>query len=240
MTQVSDRIRVGKVFDRRFQGANANPSTSGPGAATSPVFVYSVTPLTMQLNNYATSQTPVGAGNLTLTAGTGVTSSVQNGVTIFAADMARNVRVVSAANDSARTFTVYGYDAYGQTVVENIAGGNIATVQGKKAFKSVYRIAVDAACAGANTVGTGDIIGLPYAVASANYIWPKFNSVLAQDAGTFVGAVTTNPATAVTGDVRGTYSPSAATDGAKILTLLLFINDVDTVAGLYGVNQFAG
>lgn len=237
MTQVSDRIRVGKVFDRRYQGANANPSTSGPGAATSPLYVYSVTPLTMQVNNYALAQTPAGAGNLTLTAGTGVTSSVQNGVTILSADVARNVRVVSSANDSARTFTIYGYDTYGQPMVENIAGGNIATVVGKKAFKSIYRVAVDAACAGNNSIGTGDAIGLPYAFLSFNYIWPKYNGVLAQDAGTPVVG-TTGTQTATTNDVRGVYTPSSATDGVKVLSILMYLNDVDTVTGLYGPTQF--
>ena len=46
----------------------------------------------------------------------------------------------------------------------------------------------------------------------------KWNNTLAQDAGTFVAADATSPATSATGDPRGTYLPSSASDGTRCRT----------------------
>lgn len=232
MTHVGAPLRQGDAVGAAFDSGQL-------GAATSPVYVYNVVPLTLQAANIAASQTPGSATNMTLTAGTGTTSVTFGNQTCVKLDIPRNIRVVSAGNDSGITFTVSGFDQYGQAMTETITGANAGTASGKKAFLYVYQIATSGAAAGAVTVGTGDVLGLPYQILSKNYITPKWNNATALDAGTTVVA-DTNTATATTGDVRGTYTPSSATDGSKRLSVFMFLNDVDDLQGatsLYGVAQ---
>jgi hypothetical protein len=92
-------------------------------------------------------------------------------------------------------------------------------VNGKKAFYQISSIAVAGATGTAITIGTTDILGIPVRVTDAGYIARVgYNGVLAEDAGTFVVAATAT-ATTTTGDVRGTYVPSGATDGIKRLVM---------------------
>jgi hypothetical protein len=114
-------------------------------------------------------------------------------------------------------FTVSGYDYYGQAMSEAItSSASVSTaVNGKKAFYQISSIAVAGATGTAITIGTTDILGIPVRVTDAGYIARAgYNNTLAEDAGTFVAAATAT-ATTTTGDVRGTYVPSAATDGIK-------------------------
>ena len=121
-------------------------------------------------------------------------------------------------------------------MTETITGPNTTTVQGNKASKYIVSISISAAAAGAITVGTGDKFGLPMAAPSANYVIAKWADTLALDAGTFVAADATT-ATATTGDVRGTYVPSSASNGTRRLTVYQLAYDVDTVVGVLGVTQ---
>lgn len=89
----------------------------------------------------AASQTPLVAGNLTLTANPYVISPP------------RRVTITAAADESARTFTVYGTTFGGAAISEVIAGPNIATATSTLDFATVTRIAVDAATAGAVEAG---------------------------------------------------------------------------------------
>lgn len=76
------------------------------------------------------------------------------GVATF--DVARRVAIVSAADDSAVTFTVYGTDRNGIVISESLLGGNIATVYTEYDFKTVTRIATSGN-AGSLTVGTNGV-----------------------------------------------------------------------------------
>jgi len=223
MTHFSDGVRVGENF-------TLNGSAAIPGAATSPVYVYSIVPATMATNNISTAQAVAGAGNLTIT-GTLATAGVAT------LDVPRIVRVTSSdAGDTTQTATVYGTDVYGVSMSEAIAFNGAATISGKKAFKTVTRVAISAALAGNASVGTGDAFGLPYVAASRNYALTAYNGAFVTT-GTFVDAVSTSPATTTTGDVRGTYLVPSASDGSKILTIWIYIADADSRAGLYGVTQ---
>lgn len=103
--------------------------------------------VTASANNICLSQTPGGAGNLTLNG-----STVVAGVAIL--DTQRIVGITSSANDTARTFVVYGTNDQGFAMQESVAGPNIATSSTILDFKTITRISVDAATAGAITVGT--------------------------------------------------------------------------------------
>ena len=223
MTHFSDGVRVGANFDN-------NGTATLPGTATSPIFVYSIVPATMATNNISLAQAVAGAGNLTIT-GTLATSGVAT------LDVPRNVRITSSsASDTAVTATVYGTDTYGISMTETITFGGAATVSGLKAIKTVTRVAISAVMVGNASVGTGDVFGLPYVSASRNYVLTAYNGAFVTT-GTFVAAVTTSPATATTGDIRGTYAVPSASDGSKILTLWIYIANADTQTGLYGVTQ---
>ncbi len=78
-------------------------------------------------------------------------SEAVDGVGILA--FCGRVAIASAANDSARTFTVLGRDANGRPQAEEITGPNTTTVEGIKHFTKVDRVIVDADTAGAITVG---------------------------------------------------------------------------------------
>ena len=133
--------------------------------------------------------------------------------------LARNVRVTSGGNDSGITFNVKGYDVYGYPMTENITGANAGVASGKKAFKWITSITPSAAVATTCSVGTGDVYGFPLRVDSFGYcyiIWN--NSAITANTG-FTAAVTTNPATSTTGDVRGTYATQSASDGTKKLEI---------------------
>jgi hypothetical protein len=97
-------------------------------------------------NGIAESQTPSGAGNLTLAG-----ALVSGGVATMA--HAQILTITAAANESARTFTFTGTDADGRTISEAVTGPNATTGVTTKFFKTVTQIAVDAATAGALYVG---------------------------------------------------------------------------------------
>lgn len=184
------------------------------------------TPDALDADGFAKTQSPSGAGNLTL-----------NGDLAGVADVPRNIVITSAADDRTKTFTVYGTDVYGVSLAETITGSNGSTAAGKKAFKTVSRIAVSAATTGAITVGTGDVLGLPIRVASADRIVNASYDGAIEAIAAFVAAVDAT-ATATTGDVRGTVDMTSVLNNKAVVVTV--IADGSTGALAYGVAQYAG
>ncbi len=170
----------------------------------------SFVPATLDRDGICASQTPGGAGALTMNG-----ALVTGGVGIM--DVPRSVSIYGTGNETGKNFTITGIDEYGQTMSEVIAGPNNTTVNTLKAFYRVTAVSVDAATAAAVEIGSGDKFGLPFKLLDVPI--PRWAGTLAQDAGTYVAAVTTDPATTTTGDVRGTYLPSSASNGSRRLTL---------------------
>ena len=209
------------------------------------IYVWDTIPQALVANNIAASQTPAAAGAITLTAGTSVKSVVTNNGTVLQLDVPRAVSVTTGSGSpTARNFTVSGYDYYGQPMSEVIASSatQSTAVNGKKAFYQISGITVSGGTVVAITIGTTDILGLPVRVTDAGYLARVgYNNTLAEDAGTFVAAATAT-ATTTTGDVRGTYVPSAATDGIKrlvvgILLPAIAVGPNATRTGALGVTQ---
>lgn len=103
-------------------------------------------------NSICLSQTPGGAGNLTLNgalAAGGVVPDLSFGYI---------VSITGAANDAARTFTITGFDQSLRPQTEAVTGPNISTVVGTKFWRRITTIAIDAAAAGAITVGTPNTV----------------------------------------------------------------------------------
>ena len=240
MTHFSDNLHIGPAL------TNVGPVSAG-GKGFGPIartYVYDIVPLTLNATAFAASQSPATAA-LTLTAGTGVTAVVDvYGVTRYVADVPRAVTITSGGNDSGISFLVKGYDIYGAPMSEAITGANAGAATGKKAFYSIVSITPSASAATTVTAGTSDVFGLPVSVIDAVYITnAKWNATLAANAGTFVAADTTSPATTTTGDVRGTFAQAgAASNGARRLVVTISLSDLNigngqTIAGVLGVTQ---
>lgn len=108
-----------------------------------PTFSSTVTSNAATTNSVATSQTPAGAGNLTL-----VSSSVT-----FGSASAQYLTVTSTADISNRTFTFTGTNVYGNSATVTLTGPNNNTVTSTLALMTVTNVAISGAAAGAITVG---------------------------------------------------------------------------------------
>ena len=206
-------------------------------------YVWDCVPQTLQTNNIVASQTASGAGALTLnTTGTSTKIVVRpDGTSVVQLNTPRALQV--NCSTTARAFTVSGYDYFGQSMSELITVVTAGTaVSGKKAFYQISGVTI-AGSATVCLVGTTDVLGLPVRCFDAGYVVKVgWNNTLAQDAGTFVAADMTNPATTTTGDVRGTYTPSSASNGIKRLVMTIGLPAIAvgpnaTRTGALGVTQ---
>jgi hypothetical protein len=209
------------------------------------VFAFDVVPLTLQAAGLAASQNPGSGGSFVLTAGTGVTSRIRaDGTTEYVLDTPRSVTITAAGANTA-TYKVTGFDVFGQPMTQNLAAPSTSTVATVKAFKTITSVTNLNATAGTNglTVGFNDKLGIPVRITDAGYVMSvKWAAALADDAGTFVAADTTSPATAATTDVRGQYTPSSAANGARRLVMSIVVPAIGsgpqaTRIGAYGVTQ---
>jgi VCBS repeat-containing protein len=116
------------------------------------------------------SQTPLAGGALTL-----------NGALISGGKWTASVggqllAIASAGNDSGRTFTVTGKDVDGKAVSISITGPNATTVKSTTYFSEITGVSVDAATAGAITVGFAGEAASPTFV--VNYKMQEFKTSL--------------------------------------------------------------
>lgn len=161
---------------------------------------------------------------------------VTDGVVIM--DVARNVEIINAgASTSKITFT--GTDMYGEAIVEELTSNGNNVVKGKKAFKTITQIVTDTDTTANLTCGSGDILGLPFALDNKGDLFAANEAGVVATIGTVVAAVDTSPATATTGDIRGTYVATATLNGTVTVVLYYFPKGRKTVSG-YGVPQFGG
>ena len=207
------------------------------------VYVWDCVPQTLQTNNIVASQAATGAQSLTLnTAGTSTKIVIRpDGTSVVQLNTPRALQV--NCSTTARAFTVTGYDYYGQPMSELITVATAGTaVSGKKAFYQISGVTI-AGSATACLVGTTDVFGIPVRVIDAGYVVKVgWNNTLLQNAGTLAVADMTNPATTITGDVRGTFAPTTASDGVKRLVMTIALPAIAvgpnaTRTGALGVTQ---
>lgn len=248
MPQFSDDLFLGS--SQTFMGTNVNSALNDPtqmDLGVGPlgrIYVWDTVPVALATNNIATASVYTSA--VTLTAGTGTTSVVRaDGTTVVQLDVPRAVATTTGAGSpTTRNVTISGYDYYGQPMSEVIATGAVAstTVNGKKAFFQISGITISGSPVVTVAVGTTDILGVPVRMTNVAYVSSvRWDSTLAMDAGTFVAAVTT-AATTTSGDVRGTYVPSSATNGTKRLVMGVLLPAIavgpnSTRTGALGVTQ---
>ena len=130
--------------------------------------------------------------------------------------IARTLQYTTSAGATATTMTVVGYDIYFNKITETVTLSAGATVQGKKAFKAVLSATLNATDAGHTySLGTGDKFGFAFRSDKWEYTNIFYNGGFAVSNAGWLAADVTNPATAITGDVRGTVAVATlATIGA--------------------------
>lgn len=219
---VSDDLFLGPVnTNMGLHSSLGEPSPMGLGVGPlGRIYVWDTVPLALNLTGLAAAQAVAGASNLTLTAGTSVTAVVDaTGTTRYVLDVPRCVDIVSTgAGDTTQTATFSGYDVYGQAMTQTVTLNGVTRVATMKAFKSIVSIAISAVTAGNISSGTTDVLGMPLRATTRDYVTFSY----AQTAG-LLSAVTvadvTSPATALTGDVRGTVALASASNGTNRLVM---------------------
>ena len=160
----------------------------------------------------------------------------------------RAVAVTAASGATATTATVNGYDCYGFPMTEAITISAGAQASGKKAFKYIKSVVLNAADAThAYSVDTTDIFGLPIRSDSFGDVLVNYASSLT--ASTLITAATSyvpsdrTVATTTTGDVRGTYGAFTSSTGANKLVIRQSPQAymaINANPGLFGIAQYSG
>jgi hypothetical protein len=239
MGQQSDDLWMGTATGPQTNSwaTSGNPGVIGQGVGPlGRTYIFDIVPVALSATAVCAAQAIAGAANATING-----ASASGGVATF--DVARNVSIVSSsASDTTQTVTVTGTDYYGQTQTARLTINGTTTVNGTKTFKTITQVAVSAAFVGNLSVGSGDTFGLPYRVTDAGYLLRTgWNNTVADNAGTFTAADTTSPATATTGDVRGTFLPaSTAANGSRRLVIAIGLTAIQagptaTQTGAIGV-----
>ena len=113
-------------------------------------------PILLDANGLVTGETLSAAGNFTFNGA--LWSTPDTDVTL---DVPRGVQIVNAGA-STTVITFYGTDKYGVPIQESITSDGTTPVFGLKAFKTITRIAAAGNTTGNVTIGTSDILGLPF------------------------------------------------------------------------------
>ena len=226
MGQQNDDLWMGAATGPQTAGwaSGGNPGQIGRGVGPMGRTTYlDIVPATLSATAVCAAQAVAAAGNATING-----ASATAGVATF--DYARAVSIVTSnGGNTTQTVTVTGTDYYGQAQTETLTCNGTATVNGKKAFVTITQVAVSAALTGNLSVGNTDIFGLPYRVTDAGYLFRTgWAGAVADNAGTFVAADTTSPATATTGDVRGTFTPSTSANGSRRLVIGMIMTSVQS------------
>ncbi len=154
----------------------------------------------------------------------------------------RCISITGVTGGSGGDFLVSGADWYGYPMTQTVTvGAGINTVDSTKAFKFITSVVPQFTDAHNYSVGTADVFGFNIAAdhfADVEIYWADVLQLVA----TFTAAVTTSPATATTGDVRGTFTAGSASDGTKRLDIYVKpsaarLTNATPAVGLFGVTQ---
>jgi hypothetical protein len=192
---------------------------------------------------------PLAAGTTNISTGGSVAAagSIDLSSVVELPDPYGRTIVVALSGAGTGTLTINGYDYLGQPISEAFTLAGATPVVGVKAFKSFRNASFPVVGAVTLNVGTGAKLGLPYKALRVQF--ETANGVFTA-AGTLTAPVLTDPATAVSGDPRGTYTPTTTPNGVitagvitgtAITAVFDMVNDVNAAGngGLHGIQQFA-
>jgi hypothetical protein len=158
-------------------------------------------------------------------------------------------RPISVTPSASVTYTgeVIGEDYLGQPMIERFTfAASAALVSGKKSFYRVLAVKVIATSAtGTISIGTNvatNLLGLPF---KGSIEWAKEANALiavASPGANWVAPDLTDPATATSGDPRGSYVATAAFDGVKEFVVGMRVDsyiNANNNGGLHGIRQYA-
>ncbi len=157
--------------------------------------------------------------------------------------------VAGGVGGATNAFTVNGFDVYGQKLTQTLNGPVGATsVNTAKAFKYVLNITPVVGFTDTThtySAGLSDIYGFNVRSDKWEYAYVFWNGAFVTVSTGWTKGVQTTPATATTGDVRGTYAVQSASDGTKRLMLAMTVplyNDTFGTplfpAAMFGPTQF--
>lgn len=153
---------------------------------------------------------------------------------------ARSVSITGVASSPGGNFLISGADLYGYAQTQLLAvGAGAVTATTLKPFKYVYSITPQFTSTYNYSAGTSDVYDLGIAAdffADTDVYWANVIQLVAQ----FGAAVTTTPATDLTGSTRGTFSPATASNGTNRLDIFVEpsaarVAQVPMATGLTGV-----
>lgn len=209
----------------------------GNSGGTVPLLTYitaitAATPsITVADKPLATNTTaPIGTGNLWYPSGTIATPQIMEPTAhapmlaagpSFLLDprqaIARGIRITGVSGGSGGTFTVLGADIYGQSMSETITvGSGASTGYSNKTYKYILSVTPNFTDAHNYSVGTTDLFGLAFYAQSWDDTAVCWASATMTSSTGFTAGDATNPATATTGDVRGTIQTGATGPGSGI------------------------
>jgi hypothetical protein len=166
------------------------------------------------------------------------TSADLTAIAQFPETYGRNVTLV-ASGASTASITLNGWDYLGQPISEQFTLNGATPVVGNKAFKTFRSVTVNTITAATTiNIGSGAKFGLPYKAVRAAY---EMTAGLSAAAGALQNPSLVDPATAITTDPRGMYTPTTTPNGtADISAVFDFVNDVNAAGrgGLHGLPQF--
>lgn len=212
-TKVRLQLNLAGANDKDLE---PNPLNDIPGVRQMAVVEIDLgSPLVADVDGIVDAVTPTATGSLTM-AGTAVSGGEADLATgLGGAKFGRNVTVDMTGASTTAVITVTGEDYLENAMSEAITLNGTTAVAGKKAFAKVTDVSIDATANVAGLdVGFGDVLGLPFYVPSVDHVLLELENNVTATAGTFVAGVD-SAATTTTGDVRGTYDPNSACDGAK-------------------------
>lgn len=140
-----------------------------------------------------------------------------------AAGISRGVSITAAASATGGAVLIKGFDWYGQPMSQTVTAVASSTVKSLKTFKFISSVTPQFTDSSHNySVGTADIYGFGLFAgnfADVDIYWNNVLQLVAQ----YTAPDATVPATAATGDVRGTFTAPSGTPSNGTVRLDIFV-----------------
>lgn len=144
-----------------------------------------------------------------------------------ALDVPRQILFTTASTETGLVLTISSVDYYGNVVTDNVTINAVAgTFASNKTHLGAITVTADRASVGTVAIGTNSVLGLPVWLPNAGFVLIEMVDGAKVTTGTFVAGVSVQTkSTATTADVRGTYLPATAVNGAHSYQIYCLLPD---------------